>query len=104
MTDPIEYVVCGRQGGKRAAIRAKAAELLATGWIEVTDDPDYGPLMPGLRKFNRPPAAAVPDHRCDEACVRPADGLPMLYAPAWGQHACQDPECEHAHPTGGNDA
>jgi hypothetical protein len=54
VTDPIEYVICGRQGGKRAAIRAKAAELLAAGWLEVTDDPDYGPLIPGVRKFNRP--------------------------------------------------
>jgi hypothetical protein len=34
----------------------------------------------------------------DEACACPADGLPMVYAPAHGLHACQDPGCEHAHP------
>jgi hypothetical protein len=64
MTEPIEYVVCARQGGKRAAMKAKAAER----------------------------------HRCDEGCVCPADGLPMVYAPAHGLHACQDPDCDYAHP------
>jgi hypothetical protein len=37
-------------------------------------------------------------HRCDERCTCPADGQPMFYAPSTGQHACQDPDCEHAHP------
>ena len=39
-------------------------------------------------------------HRCGERCVCPADGKPMLYAPARGVHACQDPECKYAHPDG----
>ena len=37
-------------------------------------------------------------HRCDERCVCPLDGKPTWYAPSTGQHACQDPECENAHP------
>lgn len=41
-------------------------------------------------------------HRCDERCLCPADGLPMWYAPSTGQHACQDPDCAHAHPGGGD--
>lgn len=57
MAELIEYVIHPRQGGKRAAIEAKAAELLAAGWTEVTDDPDYGPPTPGVRKFNRPGGA-----------------------------------------------
>jgi hypothetical protein len=39
----------------------------------------------------------VTAHRCDEDCVCPADGKPLLYAPARNEHACQDPDCEHAH-------
>lgn len=44
------------------------------------------------RHINRPGAE-------DRAC--PACGLPMWYAPSTGQHACQDPDCEYAHPEGG---
>jgi hypothetical protein len=95
MTEPIEYVVCARQGGKRAAMEAKAAELLAAGWTEVTNDPAYGPPDPRLRKFNRPGAER---RRCDESCACPADGRPMYYAPRTGLHACQDPDCDYAHP------
>ena len=40
-------------------------------------------------------------HRCDERCVCPIDGLPMRYAPSTEQHACQDPDCENAHPAPG---
>ena len=104
MVESIEYVSCPRQGGKRATIAAKAAELLAAGWTEVTDDSAYGPPDPRLRKFNRPTGVAAPGHRCDDDCVCPADGLQMLYSPTLGLHACQDPDCEHAHPERSHDA
>jgi hypothetical protein len=39
--------------------------------------------------------AASRPHRCDERCVCPTDGKPLYYAPASGQHACQDPECQY---------
>lgn len=35
-------------------------------------------------------------HRCDDECVCPLDGKPLLYAPASDQHACQDPDCTNA--------
>jgi hypothetical protein len=54
MAELIEHVIYPRQGGKRAAIEAKAAELVAGGWTEVTNDPDYGPPIRGVRKFNQP--------------------------------------------------
>jgi hypothetical protein len=64
-----------------------------------------------LYRWSHPDAAAwpapprVPEaerrrHRCCERCVCPADGKPMHYAPSTGQHACQDPDCEYAHPKG----
>lgn len=31
---------------------------------------------------------------------RLADLPPVRYAPSTGRHACQDPDCEHAHPDG----
>lgn len=36
-------------------------------------------------------------HQCDGECVCPLDGKPLLYAPASGEHACQDPDCANAH-------
>lgn len=36
-------------------------------------------------------------HVCGDGCVCPIHGTPLLYAPNGGDHACQDPECEHAH-------
>ncbi|NUS01899.1 MAG: hypothetical protein HOV97_04970 [Nonomuraea sp.] len=36
-------------------------------------------------------------HRCDDRCVCPVDGLPLLYARRVDQHACQLPDCENAH-------
>lgn len=36
-------------------------------------------------------------HRCDEGCVCPVDGKPLLYWPVGGHHACQDPDCSNAH-------
>lgn len=49
------------------------------------DRPFIMPHIPGMA------------HRCDDRCVCPADGLPLLYAPRADQHACQLPDCEHAH-------
>lgn len=42
----------------------------------------------------------IPDarlHRCDDSCVCPLDGLPLIYAPGADQHACQLADCENAH-------
>lgn len=36
-------------------------------------------------------------HKCDERCVCPEDGLPLFYAPAIDDHACQDVECRYGH-------
>lgn len=36
-------------------------------------------------------------HRCDDWCVCPVDGKPLIYWPAGDQHACQDPDCTNAH-------
>lgn len=36
-------------------------------------------------------------HRCDFRCVCPIHGTPLYYSPSTKKHACQDPECEHAH-------
>lgn len=36
-------------------------------------------------------------HQCDDECVCPLDGKPLLYAPASNEHACQDPDCANAH-------
>jgi hypothetical protein len=36
-------------------------------------------------------------HRCDDRCVCPTDGLPLIYARSAGQHACQLADCEYAH-------
>lgn len=57
----------------------------------------YGPLDLAPRLI---PESKRRTHRCDESCACPADGLPMFYAPSTGQHACQDPDCRHAHPDG----
>lgn len=35
-------------------------------------------------------------HRCDEACICPLDGKPLIYSPCWDRHACQDPGCANA--------
>lgn len=42
------------------------------------------------------PRAGRP-HVCDDLCVCPIHDTPLLYAPASNEHACQDPDCEHAH-------
>jgi hypothetical protein len=39
----------------------------------------------------------VTAHVCDDWCVCPLDGKPLLYSPAVDQHACQDPDCANAH-------
>ena len=36
-------------------------------------------------------------HRCDGQCVCPVHGTPLLYSAAVDMHACQDPDCVHAH-------
>lgn len=39
------------------------------------------------------------DHFCDDRCVCLLHDppLPLFYSRPTGEHACQDPECEHAH-------
>ena len=36
-------------------------------------------------------------HHCDERCVCPVHGTALIYAPASGEHACQDIDCVHGH-------
>lgn len=36
-------------------------------------------------------------HACDAFCVCPIHLTPLLYSPHHGTHACQDPDCIHAH-------
>lgn len=36
-------------------------------------------------------------HACDDTCVCPVHGTPLIYAPAWDDHACQDITCEYGH-------
>lgn len=36
-------------------------------------------------------------HRCDERCVCPVHGTPLIYWPAGGDHACQDVNCVYGH-------
>ena len=36
-------------------------------------------------------------HECDETCVCPVHGTPLIYHPAGDDHACQDVTCEHGH-------
>jgi hypothetical protein len=36
-------------------------------------------------------------HRCDDSCLCPIHGTPMLYAASTWLHACQDSDCVHAH-------
>lgn len=37
-------------------------------------------------------------HRCDDECRCPIHpDLPLLYAPATGEHACQKIDCVHGH-------
>jgi hypothetical protein len=37
------------------------------------------------------------DHECDDRCVCPVHGTPLLYAPSKDDHACQDVDCVHGH-------
>ncbi len=43
------------------------------------------------------------DHRCDDSCVCPADGEPLIWAPSHGIHACSRPACKYAHGLEGAD-
>ena len=36
-------------------------------------------------------------HECDERCVCPVHGTPLLFAPGKDDHACQDIACVHGH-------
>lgn len=36
-------------------------------------------------------------HTCDEGCVCPDHETPLIYSPAWDEHACQDVTCVHGH-------
>lgn len=36
-------------------------------------------------------------HHCDYVCICPVHETPLLYCLGTDEHACQDPECVHAH-------
>lgn len=36
-------------------------------------------------------------HKCDNLCVCPTHHTPLLYSPAFDDHACTDPACRYAH-------
>ncbi len=36
-------------------------------------------------------------HRCDDECVCPVHGTPLIYWPAGDDHACEDASCIHGH-------
>jgi hypothetical protein len=68
-----------------------APSMISTrAWESIYGPLDSAPLLV--------PEAERRHHHCGERCTCPADGLPMWYAPSTGRHACQDPDCEHAHP------
>lgn len=69
---PIEAVIRPRQGGKTAELLAKATAILGEGWTEVTDDPSYGPPIPGVRKFKSPTGIEASIHEPD------FDQLPIM--------------------------
>lgn len=98
----------GRQTPAEIAEMARAAGFgPVPGRVEVT----YMAAWPASRRLRELdtwpewptilPVAERRAHRCDERCTCPVDGKPMLYWPAGGEHACQDPECRYAH--GGED-
>lgn len=37
------------------------------------------------------------DRPCDERCVCPVHGTPLIYWPAGNDHACQDADCQYGH-------
>jgi hypothetical protein len=37
------------------------------------------------------------DQQCDERCVCPVHGTPLIYWPAGEDHACQDVNCRYGH-------
>ena len=39
----------------------------------------------------------VRPHLCDDTCVCPDDGLPLLYCPGTDEHACVNVECANGH-------
>jgi hypothetical protein len=39
----------------------------------------------------------VKPHECDESCVCPEHGTPLLWSAATAEHACQEPSCRYAH-------
>ena len=39
----------------------------------------------------------APAHRCDEQCICPRCGRPLLYWLSGEHHACSDPDCPLAH-------
>jgi hypothetical protein len=107
----VPVVIDAKLAPGRVELRDRAGNVtralfLAGGlWIEMsgfaapppTWEDLHGPLDPA------PPPTPEPErrtHRCGERCTCPAGGKPMYYAPSTGQHACQDPDCEYAHPDG----
>jgi hypothetical protein len=37
------------------------------------------------------------DVPCDDRCVCPVHGTPLIYSPAGDEHACRDVNCRHGH-------
>jgi hypothetical protein len=37
------------------------------------------------------------DQQCDEQCVCPVHGTPLIYWPAGNDHACQNADCRYGH-------
>ena len=79
---------------------------------QVTHLPGIGRVEPGTRYCARcgkvltdetSPVTALSKrpHCCDEACVCPVHGTPLIYWPAGDDHACQDVDCKFGHGMGG---
>jgi hypothetical protein len=43
------------------------------------------------------PASDRLPHTCDDWCVCPIHGTPLIWWPAGNDHACQDVTCEYGH-------
>lgn len=78
------------------ALREALVQASGPAWGE-----GRGGYLAGLlgAKFQEDAARRAADlnHTCGERCVCPIHGTPLLYAPAQDEHACQDPDCKHAH-------
>lgn len=50
-----------------------------------------------IRAFLPQPWDHGRDLPCDEHCVCPVHGTPLIYWPAGDDHACQDVDCRYGH-------